>query len=154
MNLEYKDGLNKNEAMVYEGATTTGSHRIIMHRNRTHILVPTRILAHLLTTMEHLNIPSNHWTKELWKGLTKEEVHWLASSRTLTHHQQELMSWKHRLYTIPFPMDSDARQKGHIPKMVPQMLQLNPHFVLLANWVVHIANCCITYTKKLGESIQ
>ena len=46
-NLDYKDGLNKHEAMVYEGASTIGSHWIIRHKRWTNILVPARIIAHV-----------------------------------------------------------------------------------------------------------
>ena len=46
MNLGYKDGHNKIEAVVYEGAFINGSHQIKRRINRTNI-VPARNLAHL-----------------------------------------------------------------------------------------------------------
>ena len=46
MNLEYKDGQNEIEAVVYEGAFINGSHQIKRRINGTNI-VPARNLAHL-----------------------------------------------------------------------------------------------------------
>ena len=46
MNLGYKDGHNKIEAVAYEGAFINGSHQIKRRINGTNI-VPARNLAHL-----------------------------------------------------------------------------------------------------------
>ena len=50
------------------------------------------------------NIPPTllDYCKEVGVGITQEEAQRLACPRVLTPLQQELMSWHHRLYHLPF----------------------------------------------------
>ena len=103
MQLAYRDGTGKVEAVVYEGATSDGHRHSIRHKDGTISLVYDDELS-FINQIGMSNIPSTplDYCKEVGQGLSKEEAQRLARPRTLTPIQQELMSWHHRLYHLPF----------------------------------------------------
>ena len=103
MNLVYRDGTGHAEAVVYEGVSTDGLTHSIRHKDRTVSLVHDSNLS-FLQQMSMSNIPSTplDYCKEVGTGISQDEAQRLARPRTLTPLQQELMSWHHRLYHLPF----------------------------------------------------
>ena len=89
--------------MVYEGASADGLSHTIRRKDGTRLSVPDSNLA-FLNQIDMGNIPSSpldHY-KEVGQGLSKAEAQRLAHPRVLTPLQQELMSWHHRVYHLPF----------------------------------------------------
>ena len=117
MNLDYKDGKGNNEAVVYEGESANGLLHIIRRKTGAKLVVPDSNLEHL-HQISLSNLPSTplDYCKEVGKGLTKEEAQRLARPRTLTPLQQELMSWHHRLYHLPFRHIMMLAKLGILPK--------------------------------------
>ena len=117
MNLVYKDGKGNSEAVVYEGESANGLNHIIRRKDGTKLLVPDSNLE-LLHQMSLSNLPQTplDYCREVGKGLTKEEAQRLARPRTLTPLQQELMSWHHRLYHLPFRHILMLAKLGILPK--------------------------------------
>jgi len=64
------------------------------------------------------NIPSTplEYCKEVGFRLTKEEAQRLARPRTLAPLQQELMSWHHKLYHLPFCIILILANRNFLPK--------------------------------------
>jgi len=116
MNLLYKDGQGNNEAVVYEGDTLNGKH-IVRRKDGTKLHVHSCHLA-FLNQMDMGNIPSTplDYCKEVGQGLTKEDAQRLARPRTLSPLQQELMSWHHRLYHLPFRLIFMLAKRNILPK--------------------------------------
>ena len=117
IDLLYKDGNGNNETVVYEGASIDGVHHTVRKQDGTKI---TTLESHLwVLDQPHLcNIPSTplDYYKEVEKGLTKEEVQRLAYPLVLSPVQQELMSWHHRLYHLPFWWLFQYAKMGYLPK--------------------------------------
>jgi len=121
MSLVYKDGEGNNEAVVYEGASPDGMTHTIRKKDGTKIAVHDSNLQFLLQP-DLSNLPSTplDYCKEVGKGLSLEEAQRLARPRTLSPLQQELMSWHHRLYHLPFNTILMLADRGHLPKRLTQ----------------------------------
>ena len=117
MNLIYRDGTGNHEPVVYEGASTDGLTYTIRRKDGTKLLVNDRNLS-FLNQINVTNLPSTplDYCKEVGKGISKDEAQRLARPRTLTPLQQELMSWHHRLYHLPFHRIFMLAKRGFLPK--------------------------------------
>ena len=94
MNLDY--GQDGNEAVVYKGASADGLVKTIrkkygsksmVHDSNLRLLDQTNLLNILSTPLDYRN---EHKTQSL------------SQPRALSPLQQELMSWHHQLYQLPF----------------------------------------------------
>ncbi|KAL7549579.1 hypothetical protein ACHAWF_012836, partial [Thalassiosira exigua] len=68
------------------------------------------------------NIPATplDYCKEVGKSLSKEDAQRLARPQTLSPIQQELMSWHHRLYHLPFHKIFQLAKFRFLPKCLLQ----------------------------------
>ncbi|KAL7532041.1 hypothetical protein ACHAXR_004390 [Thalassiosira sp. AJA248-18] len=103
MDLVYRDGKGNNVTAVYEGASADGLTHTVHLENGTRVDVHDSNLQ-LLDQPDFANMPRTplDYRNEVGHGLTLEEAQALARPRTLSPLQQELMSWHHRLYHLPF----------------------------------------------------
>ena len=117
MDLVYRDGKGSNLPAVYEGATADGLTHTIRLQNGSRIDVHDSNLQ-LIDQPDFANIPRTplEYRNEVGQGLTLEEAQNLARPRTLSPLQQELMSWHHRLYHLPFRMIFRLSDVGILPK--------------------------------------
>ena len=83
----YSSGFGQKEHVVYEGVAHDGLKHIIQHK------VGSRSLVN-----------------------QQEQAQRLAYPRSLTPEQQELMSWHHRLYHLPFHKMLTLAKFGMLPK--------------------------------------
>ena len=72
----------------------------------------------LLEYPDFSNIPKTplDYRNEVGRGLSLQEAQALATPRTLLPLQQELMSWHHRLYHLPFRILFRLTQLGFLLK--------------------------------------
>ena len=117
MDLVYRDGKGNNQSAVYEGASPDGLTHTIRLSNGTRLNVHDSNLQ-LLHQPDFGNIPKTplDYRNEVGTGLTLEEAQNLARPRTLSPLQQELMSWHHRLYHLPFRIIFRLSSLGILPK--------------------------------------
>ncbi len=117
MSLLYKDGKGNNKAVVYEGASPDGRSHTVRLKDGSKVITPDSHLR-LHDQPDLSNIPSTplDYCKEIGVGLSREEVQELAYPRVLSPLQQELMSWHHRLYHLPFWRIFMYSEKGYLPK--------------------------------------
>ena len=102
--LSYYDGKGMTETVVYEGASPDSMSHTISQNDGTCLTVHDSYLCLKLQT-DLSNIPSTPpaFRNEVDVGISKEETKTLARPRILTHIQQELMDWHHRLCHLSFP---------------------------------------------------
>ena len=117
--LLFKDGKGVNELVVYEGASSDGQFHTIRKADGTKCVTPESHLR-LKSQPDLSNIPSTplDYCKEVELGISKEEAQALAYPRVLSPSQQELMSWHHRLYHLPFWRMFQLASKGYLPKIL------------------------------------
>ena len=74
----------------------------------------------MLDQISFSNIPKTplDYCQEVGKGITPEVAHKLAYPRALSPQQQELMSWHHRLYHLPFHRIFMLAKRGWLPKVL------------------------------------
>ena len=103
MNLLYCCGNEESETVVYEGASADGLLHTIRLEDKTKLNVYDSNLQ-LLDQLDFSNIPNTplNYRNEVGTRLTLGEAQALARPRTLSHIQQEFMSWHHRLYHLPY----------------------------------------------------
>ena len=117
--LLFKDGKGENELVVYEGATLDDKFHTICKADGTKIVTPESHLR-IMSQPDLSNIPTTplDYCKEVKLGISKEEAQALAYPRVLSPSQQELMSWHHRLYHLPFWRMFQLASKGYLPKIL------------------------------------
>ena len=117
MDLVYRDGKGNNATVVYEGASSDTLTHTVRLENGTRIDVHDSNLQ-LLDQPDFSNIPTTplDYRNEVGHGLSLEEAQALARPRTLSPLQQELMSWHHRLYHLPFRTIFRLADLGILPK--------------------------------------
>jgi hypothetical protein len=59
-----------------------------------------------------------NYCKEVGIGITQEQAQQLACPQALTPQQQELMSWHHCLYHLPFNRIPMLAKRGYLPKIL------------------------------------
>ena len=98
----YTDGEGSRERVVYEGATSDGQWHTLQQSDTSKLATPGSHL-HFLEQPDFTNIPSTplDYCREVGVGLSKEDAHSLAYSRTFSPSQQELLSWHHCMYHLP-----------------------------------------------------
>ena len=117
MDLVYRDGKGNNVTAVYEGASTDGLTHTVRLENGKKIDVHDSNLQ-LLNQPDFANIPKTplDYRNEVGNGISMQEAQALARPRTLSPLQQELMSWHHRLYHLPFRIMFRLADIGILPK--------------------------------------
>ncbi len=58
------------------------------------------------------------YCKEVGIGITQEQAQQLACPQALTPQHQELMSWHHPLYHLPFNRILMLAKHGYLPKIL------------------------------------
>jgi hypothetical protein len=110
LNIIFKDGTGKSKHVVYEGATANGLKHIIRRIDGSQFNVDQ---SHLSFTNQigFENIPQTplYYCKEVGIGITQEQ-------RAMTPQQQELMSWHHCLYHLPFNRILMLAKHGYLSK--------------------------------------
>ena len=103
--------------IVYEGVAHDGLKHIIRHKDGSRSLVNKTHLS-FIDQIGFDNLPSTplDYCKEVGKGITQEQAQKLAYPRSLTPEQQELMSWHHRLYHLPFHKMLTLAKFGILPR--------------------------------------
>ncbi len=119
MTITYKSGKGMSENVVYEGVTSNGLEHIIRHVDGTRSHVDQCHLS-LLNQIGFENIPKTplDYCQEVGIGISQEQAQRLAYPRTFSPHQQELMSWHHRLYHLPFHRIFMLAKQGYLPKIL------------------------------------
>ena len=99
----YTDGAGTQSRMVYEGATPDGLWHTLRQDDGSKVVTP-RSHVRFLDQPDFSNIPSTplDYQNEVGIGITKKEAQELAYPRVLSPSQQELLSWHHRHYHLPF----------------------------------------------------
>jgi hypothetical protein len=105
--------------VVYEGVDRNGVNHYIRHKDGSRSFVSRSTLT-LLDQISFSNIPKTplDYCQEVGKGIAPEVAHKLAYPRALTPQQQELMSWHHRLYHLPFNRIFMLAKRGWLPKVL------------------------------------
>jgi len=116
MSVLYKPGDGASESVVYEGASEDGITHFVRHSDGTRSTT-TKAHIRLLDQADLTNIPKTplEYCREVGKGLTQDEAQRLACPQTLTPLQQELLSWHHRLYHLPFGRIFKMCELGYLP---------------------------------------
>ncbi|KAL7546945.1 LOW QUALITY PROTEIN: hypothetical protein ACHAWF_014538, partial [Thalassiosira exigua] len=117
----FNDGADKIGAVICEGASEGGMVHTVRHKDGHKSVVHDHHLTHQ-HQMSMTNIPATplDYCKEVGKSLSKEEAQRLARPRTLSPIQQELMSWHHRLYHLPFHKIFQLAKIRFLPKRLLQ----------------------------------
>ena len=100
----YTDDVGNQERVVYKGATPDGQWHTLRKKDTLKIVSPSSNVK-FLEQPDFGNLPSTplDYCREVSVGISKEEAQQLAYPRTISPAQQELLSWHHRLYHLPFP---------------------------------------------------
>ena len=103
MELTYNDDQGTSRAVVYKGASTDGKSHTVCTEDGSKFVVHDSNLQ-LLKQPDFANLPKTplDYRNEVGTGLTLPEAQALARPTVVTPVQQELMSWHHRLYHLPF----------------------------------------------------
>ncbi len=119
MNIIFKDGTGKSKHIVYEGATASGLIHVIRCIDGSQLNVDQSHLS-FINQIGFENIPQMplDYCKEVGIGITQEQAQQLACPRALTPQQQELMSWHHCLYHLPFNRILMLAKCGYLPKIL------------------------------------
>ena len=127
MDLVYRDGQGKNVPVVYEGASADGMTHTIRLADGSKLPVHDSNLQ-LLDQPDFSNIPKTplEYRNEVGVGLSLEEAQTLARPRQLSPLQQELMSWHHRLYHLPFRRVLQLASLGFLPKRLLECRNKQP----------------------------
>jgi hypothetical protein len=93
-----------------------------------------------------------NYCKEVGIGITQEQALWLACHRALTPQQEELMSWCHHLYHLPFNGILMLAKRSYLPKI---LLKLQDKLPLCVACQFGTAHRCPWHTKgKKSGSIR
>ena len=113
----YSSSLGQKKHVVYKGVEHDGLKHIIRHKDGSRSLVNQTYLL-LIDQIGFDNLPSTplKYCNEVGKGITQEQAQRLAYLRSLTPEQQELMSWHHCLYHLPFHKMLTLAKFGMLPK--------------------------------------
>ena len=105
--------------MVYEGATPDGLWHTLRRDNGVKVVTPPSHV-HFLEQPDFSNIPSTplDYRNEVGIGISKEAAQELAYPRILSPSQQELLSWHHRLYHLPFARLFQLAQLKILPRSI------------------------------------
>jgi hypothetical protein len=89
--------------MVYEGATPDGHWHTLCRDDGSKVVTPPSHVR-FLEQPDFSNIPSTplDYRNEVGIGISKEEAQELAYPCVVSPSQQELLSWHHHLYHLPF----------------------------------------------------
>jgi hypothetical protein len=119
MNIIFKDGTGKSKHVVYKGATVSGLKQIIRRIDGSQSNVDQSHLS-LINQIGFKNIPQTplNYCKEVGICITQEQAQGLSCPRALTHQQQELVSWHHYLYHLPFNRILMLAKRGYLPKIL------------------------------------
>ena len=117
MDLVYRDGKGNNVTAVYEGASADNLTHTVRLQDGTRLDVHDSNLQ-LLDQPDFSNIPKTplDYRNEVGHGISLKEAQNLARPRPLSPLQQELMSWHHRLYHLPFRTIFRLADLGMLPK--------------------------------------
>ena len=117
MELTYNDGQGESRAVAYEGASSDGKSHTVLTKDSSKFVVHDSNLQ-LLNQPYFANIPKTplDYKKEVGTGLPLPEAQALARPTALSPVQQELMSWHHRLYHLPFRHIFRLAILGILPK--------------------------------------
>ena len=122
MDLNYVDGKGNKVPCVYEGASASGLvHTVRLKDGSKQIVHDSKL--HLLQQPSFGNIPKTplDYRNEVGQGLSLEEAQALARPQQLSPLQQELMSWHHRLYHLPFRLIFALAKAGFLPKRLTEL---------------------------------
>ncbi len=119
MNIIFKDGTGKSEHVVYKGTTANGLKHIIRCIDGSGSNIGQSHLS-FTNQIRFENIPQMplDCCKEVGIGIIQEQAQQLACPRALTPQQQELMSWHHCLYHLPFNRILMLAKHGYLPKIL------------------------------------
>jgi hypothetical protein len=93
-----------------------------------------------------------NYCQEVGIDISQEQAQQLACPRALTPQQQELMSWHHHLYHLPFKRNLMLAKHGYLPKI---LLKLQDKLPLCVACQFGTALQCLWRTKgKKSGSIQ
>ena len=103
MDLVYRDGQGKNLPVFCEGASADGLPHTVRLEYGTKLTFHDSNLQ-LLDQPNFSNIPKTplDYRNEVGTGLSLEEAQALARPQTIPPVQQDLMSWHHQLYHLPY----------------------------------------------------
>ena len=74
------------------------------------------------------------YCQEVGIGISQEQAQRLAYPRTLSPQQQELMSWHHRLYHLPFHRIFMLAKQGYLPKILLKLQDKLPLCIACPIW--------------------
>ncbi len=119
MNIIFKDGTGKSKHVVYKGATASGLKQVIRRIDGSWSHIDQSHLS-FINQIGFENIPQAplDYCQEVGIGISQEQAQRLACPRTLTPHQQELMSLHHCLYHLSFNRILMLAKHGYLPKIL------------------------------------
>ncbi len=151
MNIIFKDGTRKSNHFVYKGATANGLKHVIRcydgswsNIDQSHLSFTNQI------GFEYIPQTPLNYCKEVGIGITQEQAQWLACPWVLTPQQQELMSWHHCLYHLPFNRILMLAKSGYLPKIQLKLQDKLPLCVVCQFGTAHWCPWC-TKDKKSGS---
>ena len=133
MDIMYRNEQGKNLPVVYKGASADG----LIHTARLEIGM--KMTVHdsnlqLLNQPNFSNIPKTplDYRNEVGTGLSLEEAQALARPQTIPPVQQDLMSWHHQLYHLPYHILFRLESIGTPTKRLPECRK-KPRYVWHVN---------------------
>jgi hypothetical protein len=119
MNIIFKDGNGKSKHVVYKGTTAHGLKQVIRCIDSSQSNVDQSHLS-FINQIGFENIPQMplDYCEEVGIGITQEQAQQLACPRALILQQQDLMSWHHCLYHLPFNRILMLAKHGYLPKIL------------------------------------
>jgi hypothetical protein len=149
MNIIFKDGTGKSKHVVYKGATASGRKHVIGRINSSQSNIDQSHLS-VIKQIEFENIPQTplDYCKEVGIGITQEQAQQLACPIALTPQQQELMSWHHCLYHLPFDRILMLAKHGYLPKILLKLQDELPLCVACQFGTAHLRPWCTKENKS------
>jgi hypothetical protein len=151
MNIIFKDGTRESKHVVYEGATACGLKHVIRHIDGFWSNTDQSHLSYI-NQIGIENIPQTplDYCKEEGICITQKQAQQLACPRAFTPQQQELMSWHHRLYHLPFNRIPMLAKRGYLPKILLKLQDKLPLCVACQFGTAYQRPWC-TKGKKSGS---
>ena len=117
MELTYNNGQGESQAVAYKGSSADGKSHTVRTKDGSKFVVHDSNIQ-LLNQPDFANIPKSplDYRNEVGTGLTLPEAQDLARTTALFPVQQELMSWHHTLYHLPFCHIFRIASLGILPK--------------------------------------